>query len=76
MPLPVTPPTGWDMLSHREKGVLKMVAEGYKNREIADFLCLSVKTVEKHRSNLMQKLDLHRVSALTALAIDKDLITK
>jgi DNA-binding NarL/FixJ family response regulator len=55
---------------------LKLIAEGYKNKEIADFLCISVKTVEKHRANLMQKLDLHSVSTLTALAIEKGLITK
>ncbi len=72
----VTPPTGLDLLTSREKGILKMIAEGYRNKEIADFLCLSVKTVEKHRANLMQKLGLHSVSALTALAIDKGIITK
>ncbi len=72
----VTPPTGLDLLTSREKGILKMIAEGYRNKEMADFLCLSVKTVEKHRANLMQKLDLHSVSALTAFAIDKGLITK
>ena len=73
---PLTPSTPWDTLTSREKGILKLIAEGYKNKEIADFLCISVKTVEKHRANLMQKLDLHSVSALTALAIEKGLITK
>jgi len=68
--------TPWESLTAREKGILKLIAEGYKNKEIADFLCISVKTVEKHRANLMQKLDLHSVSALTALAIEKGLITK
>jgi DNA-binding NarL/FixJ family response regulator len=68
--------TPWDSLTARERGILKLIAEGYKNKEIADFLCISVKTVEKHRANLMQKLDLHSVSALTALAIEKGLITK
>ena len=68
--------TPWDTLTSREKGILKLIAEGYKNKEIADFLCISVKTVEKHRANLMQKLELHSVSALTALAIEKGLITK
>ena len=67
--------TPWESLTPREKGILKLIAEGYKNKEIADFLCISVKTVEKHRANLMQKLDLHSVSALTALAIEKGLIT-
>lgn len=45
-------------LTHREKEVFRLVAEGYKNREIADFLVISIKTVEKHRSNLMKKLGL------------------
>jgi DNA-binding NarL/FixJ family response regulator len=73
---PVKPTTPWDTLTHREKGILKLVAEGYRNKEVADFLCISVKTVEKHRANLMQKLDIHNVSDLTALAIEKGLITR
>ncbi len=73
---PLRPSTPWETLTSREKGILKLIAEGYKNKEIADFLCISVKTVEKHRANLMQKLDLHSVSALTALAIEKGLINR
>jgi len=68
--------TPWETLTARERGILKLIAEGYKNKDIADFLCISVKTVEKHRANLMQKLDMHSVSALTTLAIEKGLITK
>ena len=68
--------TPWETLTTRERGILKLIAEGYKNKDIADYLCISVKTVEKHRANLMQKLDLHSVSALTALAIEKGLVTK
>jgi len=52
------------------------IAEGYKNKEIADYLFISLKTVEKHRSNLMKKLDLHNVAALTSFAIDKGLVEK
>lgn len=63
----------WETLTHREREVLKLVAEGNTNRQIADYLCLSVKTVEKHRSNLMKKLDLHNASALTAYALEKGL---
>jgi len=70
------PSTSWDTLTSREKGILKLIAEGYKNKEIANFLCISVKTVEKHRGNLMKKLDLHNASALTALAIEKGLVSK
>lgn len=68
--------TPWDTLTPRERSILKLIAEGYKNKEIADYLCISVKTVEKHRSNLMQKLDLHNVSDLTAYAIAKGLVTR
>jgi DNA-binding NarL/FixJ family response regulator len=65
------PFTSFDTLTHREREVLKMVAEGYRNKDIADYLCISNKTVEKHRANLMKKLDLHSASSLTAFAIEK-----
>jgi len=67
--------SSWNSLTQREKQVLKLVAEGTKNKTIGDYLCISVKTVEKHRSNLMKKLDLHNASELTAFAIEKGLIT-
>lgn len=70
----VEPHSSWETLTKREKDVLKLVGEGYKNKEIADLLCISPKTVEKHRSNLMAKLDLHNVSALTSYAIKKGLV--
>ncbi|HUN54011.1 MAG TPA: response regulator transcription factor [Smithella sp.] len=70
------PLTVWDTLTSREREILKLVGEGYKNREIADDLCISMKTVEKHRENLMKKLDLHTASALTSYAIEKGLVTK
>lgn len=63
----------WDLLTRRERQVLKLVSEGHPNRYIANYLCLSVKTVEKHRSNLMKKLDLHNASMLTAYAIENGL---
>jgi DNA-binding NarL/FixJ family response regulator len=65
----------WETLTHREREVLKLVAEGHPNKYIADYLCLSIKTVEKHRSNLMKKLDLHNASTLTSYAIEKGLVT-
>lgn len=64
----------WDSLTNREREILKLVAEGNANKHVAEYLCLSVKTVEKHRSNLMRKLDLHNASTLTAYAIEKGLI--
>lgn len=70
------PSTSWDKLTQRERDILKMIAEGFRNKEIAQCLCLSAKTVEKHRSNLMRKLDLHSVSALTAFAMEKGLVTQ
>jgi DNA-binding NarL/FixJ family response regulator len=66
--------TAWDSLSQREREVLKLVAEGYTSKEIADFLCISPKTVERHRSNIMGKLDLHNVSELTSFAIEQGLV--
>jgi DNA-binding NarL/FixJ family response regulator len=64
----------WDSVTRRERQVLKLIAEGSSNRDIADYLSLSVKTIEKHRSNLMKKLDLHNASMLTAFAIEKGLV--
>jgi len=70
----LSPTTSWDTLTHREREVLKLVAEGHPNKYISNYLCLSIKTVEKHRSNLMKKLDLHNAATITAYAIEKGLI--
>jgi DNA-binding NarL/FixJ family response regulator len=64
----------YDSLTHRERQVLALVAEGRSNKAIAEYLCLSIKTVEKHRSNLMAKLDLHNAAKLTAFALTKGLV--
>lgn len=63
-------------LTQREREVLKLIAEGYKNKQIAELLGISVKTVERHRSNLMKKLDLHSGPALTSFAVEKGLICR
>jgi DNA-binding NarL/FixJ family response regulator len=68
--------SSWDTLTKREREILKLIAEGHKNKEIADYLCISVKTVEKHRANLMKKLDLHSAAALTAYAMERGLVTR
>lgn len=68
--------TAWDTLTKREREILKLIAEGYKNKEIAEYLCVSLKTVEKHRTNLMKKLDIHNVATLTAFAMEKGLVNK
>jgi two-component system response regulator NreC len=64
----------WERLSHREREVLKLVAEGERNKDIAVYLSLSEKTVEKHRANLMKKLELHSAAQITAYAIRNGLI--
>ena len=64
-----------DNLTSREQEILKLIAEGYRNKEIADHLFISLKTVEKHRSNLMQKLDRRNTAALTAYAIEKGIVS-
>jgi len=69
------PQTAWESLTQRERQILKMVAEGRTNRQIADHLCISAKTVDRHRTNLMRKLDLHSASALTVFAVKKGLVT-
>lgn len=68
------PGSPWDTLTLREREVLKLIAEGYRSKEIADQLCISLKTVEKHRANLREKLDLHNASALTKYALERGLI--
>jgi DNA-binding NarL/FixJ family response regulator len=68
--------SSWDSLTLRERQILKLIAEGRKNKEIADILFLSAKTVAKHRANLMNKLDLHSASALTAYAMERGLLAK
>ena len=68
--------SSWELLTQREKEILKLVGEGYRNKEISDYLFISVKTVEKHRSNIMEKLNLHTASALTAYAIERGLVLK
>ena len=66
----------WHALTRRERQVIRMIAEGLKTREIAEQLSLSPKTVEKHRTNMMNKLDLHSVSAVTLYAIQSGLVSE
>ena len=68
------PAADLDNLTAREREILKLVAEGNTNKKIAGHLCISLKTVEKHRSNLMKKLDLRNTAALTAYAIEKKMV--
>lgn len=64
----------FDRLSAREQQVLKLVAEGRTNNAIAQIMNVSVKTVEKHRSSLMQKLNVHDMAGLVKIAMKHGLI--
>jgi len=64
----------FDQLSPREREVLKLVAEGYSNKTIADAMHISIKTVEKHRASLMDKLDTRDLAGLIRIALKHGLI--
>ena len=66
--------TRTNRLTSREAEVLQLVAEGKVNKQIAIELCLSIKTVEKHRQNVMNKLNIHDVAGLTRHALAKGII--
>jgi len=68
-------PNSYAQLTDREREVLQLIVEGFSNKEIAEQLHLSVKTIGNHRLNLMEKLDLHHVSDLTKYAIRKGIIS-
>lgn len=61
-------------LTPRERQVLARLAQGLLNKEIADHLCLSVRTVETYRERLMRKLDIHSVAELTRYAIAQNIV--
>jgi two-component system response regulator NreC len=69
------PREGAEILSAREREVLRLIAEGTNNREIASSLCLSPKTVENHRANIMRKLGVHNRVALIKTALKLGLIS-
>ena len=65
-----------DLLTTSEREVMKLIAEGCRNKDVAEYLSISLKTVEKHRSNMMKKLDLHSASNITSFAIKNGLVTE
>jgi two-component system response regulator NreC len=65
----------YDLLSVREKEILLILASGKTNREIADLLHISISTVETHRNNIFQKLNLHNLAELILYAVRKGLIS-
>jgi DNA-binding NarL/FixJ family response regulator len=69
------PEEGKPRLTEREKEVLRLIAEGKTNKEIAEILCLSVKTVMVHRTNIMEKLDIHSSAELVKYAIRQGIVS-
>jgi DNA-binding NarL/FixJ family response regulator len=65
----------YSQLTDREREVLQLLAEGLSTRDIAELLVISIKTVETHRANLMNKLDIHNLPDLTRYAIRKGLVS-
>ena len=63
-------------LTAREVEVLKIIADGYSNKEVAGMLEISIKTVEKHRQQVMNKLNIHDVAGLTRYALSRGLIDR
>jgi two-component system response regulator NreC len=66
----------FDILTEREREVLTLIAQGLSNQEIADKLVISIKTVNRHRENIMAKLNLHSRVELVRYAIEKGLIDR
>jgi DNA-binding NarL/FixJ family response regulator len=64
----------YHLLTDREKEVLQLLAEGHSNKEVASLLDLGVSTVETHRANLMQKLNLHSTAEIVLYAVRKGVI--
>jgi DNA-binding NarL/FixJ family response regulator len=67
-------PSAAPTLTDRQKDVVQLIAEGYSNKQMAGLLCISVKTVEKHRQALMDKLNIHQVATLTRYAVSQRLV--
>lgn len=65
----------YDVLTSREREILKLIAEGHTGREIADTLFISLKTVSGHRAKIMEKLDLHNRTELIKYALRKGLVS-
>jgi DNA-binding NarL/FixJ family response regulator len=61
-------------LTTREREVVRLIAEGKSSREIADLLCISIRTAENHRANIMRKLNLNKAADLVRYAIQKGIV--
>ncbi len=69
------PDSVFDRLTPRQREVLQLIAEGHTTQEMAQILGITAKTVETHRSNLMDRLDIHEVAGLVRYAISVGLVT-
>lgn len=61
--------SGYNLLSEREQQVFRLLVEGRETSETADILCISLKTVKKHRANIMKKLDVHNMVEMVKYAV-------
>jgi DNA-binding NarL/FixJ family response regulator len=61
-------------LTSRQTEVVQLIAEGYSSKQIAEMLSISLKTVEKHRQAVMNKLDIHEIATLTRYAVSMGII--
>jgi two-component system, NarL family, response regulator NreC len=64
----------YELLTNREREVLQLLAEGKTNKDVASLLNLSLYTVESHRTNLMQKLNLHNTAEIVLYAVRKNIV--
>ena len=64
-----------ECLTTREREIVQLIAESYSNKEIADKLCISIRTADTHRTNIMRKLKIHDVAGLTRYAIKHNLVS-
>ncbi len=69
------PKKAWDVLTARERNVLKLIAEGRTNRQVGQYLNLSPKTIEKYRASMMHKLNIANLTELVLVAISMGLLT-
>ncbi|HEV3422707.1 MAG TPA: response regulator transcription factor [Paraburkholderia sp.] len=69
------PKKAWDILTARERSVLKLIAEGRTNRQVGQYLNLSPKTIEKYRASMMHKLNIANLTELVLVAISMGLLT-
>lgn len=66
--------SGYNLLSEREQQVFRLLVEGRETSETADILCISLKTVKKHRANIMKKLNIHNMVELVKYAVKIGLV--